>query len=269
VRLEVEKLAWAMFDRGILVNVNKIKYLEVICPENRLIRSALNWAVKRVQGQTEHLCQELLFHFSSIPHSKTISQDLKAWQRGRHLRHYESIRPWLEMIFYNQSPTSLAGSRDMLSLLFPMERVFEDYVAQKLINQFPDMEITPQVRQHSLLKHIPRLTNIEEKLFQLRPDLHIKYNNRVIIADTKWKLIDEERPNKKYLINEADIYQMLAYNQTYQKDQDAAEMWLIYPGSEKFSKQLPDFKFENGAIIKVLPFDVDSSLLVGQVSDLD
>lgn len=227
--------------------------------ENRLIHSALKWAVKRVQGSTAHLCQELLFRFTSIPHSNAIAEDMKAWQRGRHLRHYDPLRPWLDMIFSGYSPTSVDGNKEMLSILFPMERVFEDYVAQRLKKQFPESVISTQVRNRSLLTHKPSGESENKPLFQLRPDLHIKHNGRVIIADTKWKLIDESLPNKKYQISGSDIYQMLAYNQTYQKDElEPAEIWLIYPKSEKFNQRLPDFKFDNGSIIKVLPFDIDS-----------
>mgnify|MGYP002151848204 FL=1 len=101
-------------------------------------------------------------------------------------------------------------------------------------------------------------------IFQLKPDLWIRHNNRIIIADTKWKLIDENLPDMKYKISEADMYQMLAYNQTYQKDEkEVAEIWLIYPRSEKFSQRIPNFKFDNGSIIKVLPFDVDTASLLG------
>lgn len=235
-------------------------------PENRLIRSALQWAVNRVKGPTEHLCQELLFHFSSIPHSRHISHDMNAWQRGRHLRHYETVRPWLEMIFKEQSPTSVDGSSEMLSLLFPMERVFEEYVALQLKRQFPDFEIKTQVREHSLITHIPRESKKENKLFQLRPDISILDSGRIIIADTKWKLIDEKMPGKKYKISESDIYQMLAYNQTYQKDEEEpSEIWLIYPRSEAFNERLPDLIFDNGSVIKVLPFDIDASTLLGLV----
>lgn len=233
-------------------------------PENRLIRSALQWAVNRVHGETEHLCQELLFHFSSIPCSSVISQDMKAWQRGRHLRHYEPVRPWLDMIFNEKSPTSVDGSKNMLSLLFPMEKVFEEYVAIQLKKQFPSLEIKTQVSQQSLLTYTPYETDSKKNLFQLKPDLHIKDNGRIIIGDTKWKLIDETMPDKKYKISESDIYQMLAYNQTYQKAEPApAEIWLIYPRSEKFNEKLPDLKFDNEAVIKVLPFDIDSSRLLG------
>lgn len=232
-------------------------------PENRLIRSALNWSLRRVKGAAEHLCQELLFHFSSIPHSRTIPQDMNAWQRGRHLRHYEPIRPWLEMIFNHQSPTSISGSKDMLSLLFPMERVFESYVAQQLKRQYPRINITSQAKKCYLLRHTPRKSAFEKDMFQLKPDLVMSDNDKTVIADTKWKLIDENKPGEKYNIKESDIYQMLAYNQTYQIGQQQAEVWLIYPKTDKFSQPIPDFRFENGSIIKVIPFDIEISSLVG------
>jgi 5-methylcytosine-specific restriction enzyme subunit McrC len=236
--------------------------------ENRLIQSALLWAFKRVKGKTKHLCQELLFHFTDIPESKNIRLDLKSWQKGRHLRHYEPVLPWLEMIFKEHSPTSVDGSTSMLSILFPMEKVFEDYVALALKNQFPNYDIKTQVRKHRLITHTPikgPKAFKEKSLFQLRPDLHITCTSedRVIIGDTKWKLINENKPSKKYNIKESDIYQMLAYNQTYQKGKEkGAEIWLIYPMSDNFSQCLPDFIFDNGSVIKVIPFDVNSSLLL-------
>lgn len=230
-------------------------------PENRLIKSALLWSLRRVTAKTQHLCRELLFHFEEVTSSKAIWQDLNAWQRGRHLSHYETIRPWIEMIFKDQSPTSVNGSKSMLSILFPMERVFEDYVPLCLKKQFKEKGyvINTQNRSKNLVKYG---ANNEKELFQLRPDLHIKAPDKLIIGDTKWKVIDENLPNKKYGISESDMYQMLAYNQTYQKEEsEPAVIWLIYPMTPQFLKALPDFIFDNGLTLKVLPFDIDKSKL--------
>ena len=230
-------------------------------PENRLIKSALLWSLKRVTAKTQHLCRELLFHFEEVTSSKAIWQDLNAWQRGRHLSHYEAIRPWIEMIFKDQSPTSVNGSKSMLSILFPMERVFEDYVPLCLKKQFKEKGyvINTQNRSKNLVKYG---ANNEKELFQLKPDLHIQAENKLIIGDTKWKVIDENLPNKKYGISESDMYQMLAYNQTYQKEEsEPSVIWLIYPMTAKFLKPLPDFIFNNRLTLKVLPFDIDRSVL--------
>ncbi|WP_368389911.1 hypothetical protein [Shewanella sp. 6_MG-2023] len=63
-------------------------------------------------------------------------------------------------------------------------------------------------------------------------------------------------------MKEADIYQMLAYNQTYQKSQSDSEIWLIYPKTSQFNEPLPVFKFDNGTLIRVLPFDIELGKLV-------
>ena len=236
-------------------------------PENRLIKSALLWSLKRVTAKTKHLCRELLFHFEEVTSSKAIWHDLNAWQRSRHLSHYEAIRPWIEMIFKDQSPTSVTGSKSMLSILFPMERVFEDYVPLCLKKQFKEKGyvINTQNRSKNLVKYG---ANNEKELFQLRPDLHIKALDKLIIGDTKWKVIDENFPNKKYGISESDIYQMLAYNQTYQKgESEPPVIWLIYPMTPQFLSPLPDFIFDNGLTLKVLPFDIHKSELVDNTAD--
>ena len=239
-------------------------------PENRLIKSALLWSLKRVTAKTQHLCRELLFHFEEVTSSKAIWQDLNSWQRGRHLSHYEAIRPWIEMIFKEQSPTSINGSKSMLSILFPMERVFEDYVPICLKEQFKKYDIKKHPPREYLISHEPsdnkKRTN--GKLFQLIPDLHIKAPGKLIIGDTKWKVIDENLPYKKYGISESDIYQMLAYNQTYQKgESEPPVIWLIYPMTPQFLNPLPDFIFDNGLTLKVLPFDIDKSELVDNTAD--
>ncbi|OUS69117.1 hypothetical protein B5G52_17740 [Pseudoalteromonas sp. A601] len=240
-------------------------------PENRLIKSALLWSLKRVTAKTQHFCRELLFHFEEVTSSKAIWQELNAWQRGRHLSHYEAIRPWIEMIFKDQSPTSVNGSKSMLSILFPMERVFEDYVPICLKKQFQKYVIKTQTRSKYLISHEPsdnkKRTN-NGKLFQLKPDLHIQAENKLIIGDTKWKVIDENLPNKKYGISESDMYQMLAYNQTYQKEESKpAVIWLIYPMTPQFLKPLADFIFDNGLTLKVLPFDIDKSEILYEETD--
>jgi 5-methylcytosine-specific restriction enzyme subunit McrC len=236
-------------------------------PENRLIRTALSWVLNRVYGNTQRLCEELLFTFQSIPASGSPRLDLNKWQRGRHLSHYEAVKPWLELIFNQMSPTSVDGTNQMLSLLFPMERVFEDYVATKLKQHLQNAVVKTQVRNQSLVSYKPIGENTDTKMFQLRPDLHITTNGRTTIGDTKWKLINQDSPSTKYGVSEKDIYQMLAYNQTYQKDEPrGAEIWLIYPKTEQFDQPLPLFKFDNGSVIRVLPFDIDTDQLLGVVN---
>lgn len=198
--------------------------------------------------------------------TKVVLVHLQKWQRGRHLSHYDAVKPWLELIFNHMSPTSVDGASQMLSLLFPMERVFEDYVAARLKQDLTSSLVKTQVRNQSLVSYKPVGESTDTKMFQLRPDLHITTDGMKTIGDTKWKLINEDSPGTKYGVSEKDIYQMLAYNQTYQKDEpEGSEIWLIYPKSEQFTHPLPQFKFDNGSVIRVLPFDIDTDQLLGVV----
>jgi 5-methylcytosine-specific restriction enzyme subunit McrC len=45
------------------------------------------------------------------------------------MAHYAPLRPWCELILYRQMPYSLVGVWRGVSLLFPMEKLFERFVA--------------------------------------------------------------------------------------------------------------------------------------------
>ncbi|MFX5195188.1 restriction endonuclease, partial [Acinetobacter baumannii] len=58
-----------------------------------------------------------------------IVQDFKQWQSGRLLALYTEIKPWTELILSEYMPVSTQGNWYGMSLLFPMEKLFEHYVA--------------------------------------------------------------------------------------------------------------------------------------------
>ena len=67
-----------------------------------------------------------------------------------------------------------------------MNLLFESYVGHLLKKR--DLNVSLQDREH----HLAYLDNHEGK-FQLKPDFVIRHDDEVIIADTKWKLLSEEK----------------------------------------------------------------------------
>lgn len=106
----------------------------------------------------------------------------------------------------NKSFTTFSGKSTVKALLFPMEKVFEAYVAKNLKKVLGKIgwEVSIQDRGYYLFDE-PR------KQFALRPDIVVDCGNgRKIIMDTKWKhLCNNERAN--YGISQTDMYQMYAY----------------------------------------------------------
>jgi len=233
-------------------------------PENRLVRSALE-VISSFTRMNSHqrLCRELLFYFDSVPPSNDYRNDLSLCTRDRSMAYYENVLDWCRLILSQQSPTASTGSIKSISLLFPMERIFEDYVAARLKKQFPDWRITSQAGRYYLLKQHGR------NYYMLRPDLVVEKGLNRVVADTKWKLLGGDDTSKPaHSIDQADLYQMFAYGHKYLKDQEVKEVYLIYPKTINFNAPLPPFDYEDGFKLFVVPYDLSPEVDALVVTDV-
>lgn len=225
-------------------------------PENRLLKRALEKVCSHTQEPGNwRLAHELRSLLLEIPASRDIRQDFKQWRSDRLMAHYQPIRPWCELILGEQSPLSVTGDWRGISLLFPMERLFEQYVEVLLRRQLPaGAELLPQRSSEFLCCHRQR------DMFQLKPDLLLEHADRRWVLDTKWKLLDAADREKKYGLSQADFYQLFAYGHRYLPG--AGEMLLIYPKTERFPEPLPPFHFSEALVLWVVPFDLDHGHMV-------
>ncbi|MCK5918817.1 MAG: McrC family protein [Cocleimonas sp.] len=225
--------------------------------ENRLLKktlmTVLGWSR---DNENQRLARELLFLLDAIPESKNIAIDLSRWSTQRDMVHYQAVKPWIDLILRNHSPWFLSGSWQGVSMLFPMERLFESYVATLLKKSLhPEYKLVEQSTLHSLLQHK------EKKMFQLRPDISIRKGSVVIsILDAKWKIINSNSREKKYGLSQADMYQLYAYGQKYL--QGHGELYLIYPKQASFQESLPRFDFDKKLSLWVIPFDLESDKFI-------
>ncbi|ONG41381.1 restriction endonuclease [Alkanindiges hydrocarboniclasticus] len=227
---------------------------EVNRPENRLIRTALEVVCKKTKDANNwKLAQELRLMTIEIPRSQNIRQDLRQWQSGRLLALYEEIKPWTELILGEYMPVSTQGEWRGMSLLFPMEKLFEYYVAYHLRRGLPEYNIKTQHATEHICEHR------QSKIFKLKPDIFIERPNaKPIVMDTKWKLINQSDRYGRYGLKDSDIQQMFAYSHFYLKHE--SEVMLVYPyRADKFDYPLEDFLFRNTteARLRVVPFNLD------------
>lgn len=228
--------------------------------ENRLLRLALERVCKSTQEAGNwRLAHELRSLLLEIPPSQDVRQDFRLWQNDRLMAHYQPLRPWCELILGEQSPLAVSGDWRGISLLFPMERLFEQYVEVLLRKQLPaTARLLPQRSSQYLCAHQ------DKPMFQLRPDLLLEQDRRTWVLDTKWKLLDGSDRAGKYGLSQADFYQLYAYGQTYLKGE--GEMVLIYPQTERFYEPLKSFDFSERLRLWVLPFDLRTGELIGAAS---
>lgn len=220
--------------------------------ENRLIRSALEVVRKHTREPGNwRLAHELAHHLHEIPVSNNVAVDFQRWRDDRLIAHYAPVRGWCSLILHEQMPLTVVGTRDGQSLLFPMERVYEQFVGQGLRQWLPTGTIlSVQAARHYLAKHR------DQHWFQLRPDFLIEHDGQRVVADAKWKLLDGALDNRehKYGLSQADLYQLYAYGKKYLGGEGI--MYLFFPKTSRFNVALPPFHFNAQLQLLVVPFDL-------------
>ncbi|MPY24526.1 McrC family protein [Shewanella sp. YLB-07] len=225
-------------------------------PANRLLHSAL-LKVKTISrtAVNQKLLQELEFVFNEVPQSSDYKSDFTKVKLDRGMSYYQVPLAWCKLILEGLSPQSMKGDSHAVSLLFPMEKVFEDYVAKVLKEQLavthPELTISSQVTGEYLASYDGR------DKFSLRPDLVVKQGkSNQIVLDTKWKLLDTKLSNSN--ISQSDIYQLFAYAKKYLADTNAGkDVVLIYPSQDNFNEPLlSPFKLGDRHRLWVVPFEI-------------
>lgn len=227
--------------------------------ENRLLRLALDVVRKRTrEPRNWRLAHELAHHLDEIPPSTNIHEDFRQWSEERLMAHYGPVRMWSSLILHEQMPLSIVGDYRGLSLLFPMEQVYEQYVGASLKTAMPQgCQLVSQASRRHLCAHAPVGTTEPRGWFELRPDFLVtKAAQHKVVLDAKWKLLDAARNDSesKYDLSQGDFYQLYAYGQKYLDGQ--GNLILLYPKTANFSEPLPPFDFGHGLQLHVLPFDL-------------
>lgn len=210
----------------------------------QITRAPANW---RVANELRHL-------LSDVPRSKDVAGDFGRWGRDSLMAHYRELRPWCEMILQRHLPLALAGAWRGISMLFPMEKLFERYVAAWLRGALHARAVlTPQAARHHLCTHD------DSGMFQLRPDLLVSLDGTQWVLDTKWKLLQGDS-SAHYGLSQADLYQMFAYGQKYLGGR--GDLFLIYPWTARVPWPLKPFKFGGDLRLHVVPFDLEKPGIV-------
>ncbi|WP_167616959.1 McrC family protein [Maribellus sediminis] len=223
--------------------------------QNRILKSALIY-IRQKSRSSKNIRQiiNLLYLFDEVKVSQNLEKDLLEINgQSRLFNHYQMVLQWAKVFLLNESFTSYKGNHLNTAIIFPMEILFESYVAHKLRQYYPDWDIITQDRRHYLMNDLIQ----EQNKFRLRPDIVINTENMIVVADTKWKIIDETLPHLNYNISQSDMYQLYAYGKKYQLENKPVHLVLIYPQHENFNKPL-HFEYENMLQINVLPYEFDN-----------
>ena len=211
-------------------------------PENRLLKATLQYLYKHsTSSKNRNDIKTLLNSFSEIEASEDYKSDFSKYVPDRNMKDYTTALLWSKVFLTGKSFTSFAGSEVAVALLFPMETVFESYIATLLRK-----ELVPKGYSVSAQDRKYHLFDEPDKKFLMKPDIVVtrKSDGATFILDTKWKVLSDNKAN--YGISQADMYQMYAYQKKYSSE----NVTLLYPKTENVNKDDIYFSSEDGVVVK-------------------
>jgi 5-methylcytosine-specific restriction enzyme subunit McrC len=229
--------------------------------ENRLIKTTLEYLYKKSKSsRNQQRIREFLFVFDEISPCKDVKIALSKIKLNRQMKDYEQVLLWCKTFLLENSFSPYKGDDVAFALLFDMNLLFESYVYNYLKRHGKFENIINQDKQHHLA--------YDEKKsgkFRLKPDIVI--NDGAIIADTKWKILSEDKTYNG--VNQADMYQLYAYGTKYKKCKD---LYLIYPkDQEVIESQYHYFREQtceanNGLNVRIVFFDLENPISFNQIT---
>lgn len=212
--------------------------------ENRLIKTTLQFLYNKSKlNKNQQRIREFLFVFDEIEISHNIKTDFSKIKLNRQMKDYEQVLLWCKTFLFENSFSPYKGNDIAFALLFDMNLLFESFVYSYLKKSSNFQDIKSQDRTH----HLAYENGIGR--FRLKPDIVI--NGGKIIADTKWKILSEDKAYNGVL--QDDMYQLYAYGTKYD---NCEKIYLIYPFDELIIKNSYNY-FKNKELkLDILFFDV-------------
>lgn len=213
---------------------DKIRYQYQPLVYDNLFNQILKFTITQLQlvstfHQNQSFLTSLSHQFeliSTIPIKLADFEKINTTEKSR-----QHILEMCKYFFLSQKPSSKSGKRANISVLLPMEMIFEDFIANLLKESFPQLPI--QIQQSLFVD--------KNQLVQIRPD--ILFGKSELPIDSKYKLN----------FNNLDVYQILTYILAFEPETGI----LIYP----------QFAFQETTIerIKISSSDLQRDLTIKRI----
>lgn len=222
---------------------------------NRLLKHCIDFLSKKTNNYQNQKDLALLQKaFVLVPYSIDWQIDLQTAQAEYRLYpQYELPLIWAKIFLQGNTFSNITGKYEGLSLLFPTERIFEDYIGLQFSKNTENYKVSLQDRRHHLLE-----TQEGTKKFTLRPDIIVENENELYVIDIKWKKLNPKAKN--YGIAQSDLYQLFSYGQKYAQSNKTVRLLIIYPPSQGFTDKLPDFYFKEQSLpLQIYAYDFEKT----------
>lgn len=184
----------------------------------------------------------LLFEFQDFENINIQKKHFDKIIIDRKNQDYQKAIDIAKIIILNYSPSLNYGSDNLLTLLFDMNTLWEEYIFRILQKHKTD-EIEVSFQNSDKFWENKRI----------RPDIVLKIKDETFVIDTKWKIIEANNPS------DDDLKQMFVYNLHWK----AEKTLLLYPKINQIDSNFGTFHFDNlGKKCKLGFVDITNELTI-------
>jgi len=206
--------------------------LEADTPLMRIMAAAVVFLARHVRAhETRRKLDELRHALADIPQMPIPRLPWQAVRIDRTNRRWEALFGLARLLLQRdwQATHHAAKAPEGLTLLFPMNDLFEKYIAVLLRRALAGsgIEVIDQGGHRACLGTYTGAHIDSGEVFRTKPDIMLRRGREVVaIIDTKWKKLSLDPLDRKHGVSQADVYQLMAYARLYR----TAELMLLYPG---------------------------------------
>jgi 5-methylcytosine-specific restriction enzyme subunit McrC len=207
---------------------------------NRVIKYCTRLLLKQTKfSENLRMLHEVVFILDEVEDLHCSVHDIDKISLNSFFEDYRHVLDSCNLILSQQLYSSNTYDLSQWCLLFPMEYIFEDFLAGFLQQYFSkDWKIEYQ-KSDEYLSNTPKVFNIQHDIF-----LTSRHgSNRKVIIDTKYKLRQENfKTDPKKGVEQTDLYQMV----TYAFKRGCTDILLVYPNISEHLNNADTFKIVSG-----------------------
>jgi 5-methylcytosine-specific restriction enzyme subunit McrC len=208
---------------------------------DNVLNRCIKYCVRLLARQTRlteniRLLEQCVYVLDDVEDTAVTATSLESVNLNPFYQDYTSVAATCDLIIRQQLYSPQQYDLTQWCLLFPMEYIFEDFLAGFLQKHFtPGWKVEYQ-------KSDEYLSN-EPEVFNMQHDIFLTKGKRRIIIDTKYKLRSPQfKTDPKRGIDQGDLYQVVSY--AFKRG--CTEVFLVYPNLNETLNEPDGFKIKTG-----------------------
>lgn len=182
--------------------------------------------------------REILFLLDEVMDMEVVEHHFADVHYNRNTERFQPLVNFSLLVLKGMCPTWIMGKETSFSLLFPMEELFEEFIARYILRHADQLGLSRDCIHAQAIGRREWLLKREHDgcdKFRLKPDLIIdgEHEGPRLILDTKWKHLKSDEEDATNGVSQADIYQLYAYAHRYKCPENVLLFPFVYGVSPK------------------------------------